>query len=59
MDGVDSDIFGWAPTPVGCIGAWPEFSNLAEVEGDGPLEALAGLGPDLAYEVNRASDDAS
>ena len=43
--------------PVG--DAWPKLSDMVEVEEDGSPEASAGMGPDLAYEVNRASDDAS
>ena len=59
MDRVDSNIFRWAPTLVGCVGTWLELSGLVEAEGDGPPEALAGPGPNLVYEANRGSDDAS
>ena len=55
----DLNVFGWAPALVGHPGVWPESSGLAEVEGDGPLEVLAGSGPNLVPEANRASDDAS
>ena len=51
--------FGQAPVLVGHPGMWPGSSGSAEVEGDGPLEALAGPGPILVAEANRASDDAS
>ena len=53
------NIFGQAPIPVGCIETQPELSGLAEAEGVGPLEALAGPGPNLAYEANQGSNDAS
>ena len=48
----DSNVFGWAPTPVGCLGVWSALSGLVEVEGDGPPEVLAGSDLDLAPEAN-------
>ena len=55
---MDLNAFGQAPAPVGHPGVWSESSGLAEVEGDGPPEVLAGSGPNLAPEANWASDDA-
>ena len=52
-------VFGRAPVLVGCPGVWLESSGLAEVEGGGPPEALAGPRPILVTEANWASDDAS
>ena len=59
MGQADLNIFGQAPAPVGCLGVWSESFSPAEVEGGGPLEVLAGSGPNLVPEVNWASDDAS
>ena len=52
-------IFRQALVLVGHPGVWPESSGLAEVEGDGPPEALAGPGPILVAEANQASNNAS
>ena len=46
-----------AVAPVG--DAWLKLSNVVEVEGGGSLEAPIEVGPDLAYEANHESDDAS